>query len=233
MEAGSTAMFTDQDALLAMIFDQPEDDAPRLVYADWLEEHGEAEHAGFIRAQCQLTGTEFGSPEREEAEVHVSAAWEAMRSRFMTELPEFEEQDILQYRRGFLDDYFEITCDRYVARASLWWPRMPVRKIRIRLDSLNVRKFAECAEIHRLQDLALRGMDPHGTVIPVLCRSKHLRGLLTLDLSEYTLGIEAAEALADLESFPALKELRLPYNMRPNREAGRLLRKRFGDLAQF
>jgi len=27
----------------------PDDDAPRLVYADWLEEHGQPERAGLIR----------------------------------------------------------------------------------------------------------------------------------------------------------------------------------------
>lgn len=30
----------------------PDDDLPRLVYADWLDEHGEGERAEFIRIQC-------------------------------------------------------------------------------------------------------------------------------------------------------------------------------------
>src|SRR5689334_18621005 len=30
------------------------DDAPRLVYADWLDEHGDPERAEFIRVQCEL-----------------------------------------------------------------------------------------------------------------------------------------------------------------------------------
>lgn len=32
----------------------PEDDAPRLVLADWLEDHGDADRAAFIRIQCRL-----------------------------------------------------------------------------------------------------------------------------------------------------------------------------------
>jgi len=32
----------------------PADDLPRLVLADWLEEHGEPERAEFIRVQCEL-----------------------------------------------------------------------------------------------------------------------------------------------------------------------------------
>lgn len=37
--------------LLAAILADPNDDLPRLVYADWLEENGEPERAEFIRSQ--------------------------------------------------------------------------------------------------------------------------------------------------------------------------------------
>ena len=45
---------THDDAFLQAIIDVPEDDLPRLVYADWLEEHGQAERAELIRVQVQL-----------------------------------------------------------------------------------------------------------------------------------------------------------------------------------
>ena len=44
-------------AFLADIRAHPDDDAPRLIYADWLEETGgptEAVRAEFIRLQCAL-----------------------------------------------------------------------------------------------------------------------------------------------------------------------------------
>jgi uncharacterized protein (TIGR02996 family) len=47
-------MITDADALLATIIDNPECDAPRLVYADAIEEAGEVDRAEFIRVQCEL-----------------------------------------------------------------------------------------------------------------------------------------------------------------------------------
>ena len=53
-------------ALLQAVLDAPGDDLPRLVYADWLDEHGESERAEFIRVQCEMpqvnnpsTGTEW------------------------------------------------------------------------------------------------------------------------------------------------------------------------------
>ena len=49
---------SDRDALLEAVFSNPADDAPRLVYADWLDEHGEPAQAAFIRAQVELARTE-------------------------------------------------------------------------------------------------------------------------------------------------------------------------------
>ena len=43
----------DGEALLRAVLEAPFDDGPRLVYADWLEEHGEAERAAAIREGCR------------------------------------------------------------------------------------------------------------------------------------------------------------------------------------
>ena len=55
---------TDTDALLRAVLAAPDDDAPRLVYADWLDENAEAlpavearaewARAEFIRLQCKV-----------------------------------------------------------------------------------------------------------------------------------------------------------------------------------
>ena len=45
---------TDRTALLAAVLAAPDDDAPRLVFADWLEENGEPERAAFICCQIEL-----------------------------------------------------------------------------------------------------------------------------------------------------------------------------------
>ncbi len=45
---------TDEQAHLAGILAMPEDDLPRLVYADWLRERGETDRADFIEVQCEL-----------------------------------------------------------------------------------------------------------------------------------------------------------------------------------
>jgi len=45
---------SDRVALLAAICAAPDDDTPRLVFADWLDEHNEAKRAARIRADIEL-----------------------------------------------------------------------------------------------------------------------------------------------------------------------------------
>ena len=47
-------MDSEKQRFLQTIIRYPEDDAPRLIYADWLEEHDEVEFATFIRTQIEL-----------------------------------------------------------------------------------------------------------------------------------------------------------------------------------
>jgi uncharacterized protein (TIGR02996 family) len=54
---------SDEDALLCAIYANPDDDTPRLVYADWLDEHGDAERAELIR--LQVRGARSREPDEE------------------------------------------------------------------------------------------------------------------------------------------------------------------------
>jgi uncharacterized protein (TIGR02996 family) len=47
------AMMSHQ-AFLQAIMETPDDDTPRLIYADWLEDNGDKERAEFIQLQCQI-----------------------------------------------------------------------------------------------------------------------------------------------------------------------------------
>jgi uncharacterized protein (TIGR02996 family) len=59
-------MNDDCRSLLAAVLDHPDDDAPRLRYADWLADNGDPCRAEFIRVQCQLAEGAL-SPECAEA----------------------------------------------------------------------------------------------------------------------------------------------------------------------
>jgi uncharacterized protein (TIGR02996 family) len=51
------------DALYRAIVANPEEDTPRLVYADWLQENDRPEEAEFVRVQCRLEASAPDHPE--------------------------------------------------------------------------------------------------------------------------------------------------------------------------
>jgi uncharacterized protein (TIGR02996 family) len=56
----------DHEALVAAIAANPDDDAPRLAFADWLEERGDAARADFVRDQVRLDRTPPGTDEHRQ-----------------------------------------------------------------------------------------------------------------------------------------------------------------------
>jgi uncharacterized protein (TIGR02996 family) len=51
---------SDEDALLAAVCADPDADLPRLVTADWYDDHGQPERAEFIRLQCEIARAKAG-----------------------------------------------------------------------------------------------------------------------------------------------------------------------------
>src|SRR5438067_13000398 len=90
-------------ALLAAIAAHPDEDMPRLAYADWLDEHGRPVRAEFIRVRCAVKHLENLPAEEQRPRVHL---W-----RRNNELLENHRRDLL----GPLGDdltYFAAVFDR-------------------------------------------------------------------------------------------------------------------------
>jgi uncharacterized protein (TIGR02996 family) len=66
-------------AFLEDVCRHPGDNAPRLIYADWLDEHGQAERAEFIRVQCELAG--FYPAAKDWGRKGTAERYEALRRR--------------------------------------------------------------------------------------------------------------------------------------------------------
>jgi uncharacterized protein (TIGR02996 family) len=79
---------TEREALLRSIIAAPDDDLPRLVFADWCDEHGDPERAEFVRTQV-----EFARKSRHAEGVdnrlgkHSVELWAEHRKRWLAELP--------------------------------------------------------------------------------------------------------------------------------------------------
>jgi uncharacterized protein (TIGR02996 family) len=110
-------MTSDRDALLAAICANPEEDTPRLVYADWLEENGEHERAEFIRLQCELARLFDDGGE-------AQPVYEFLRDRDFVTLPsaDWTKIDDGIHRRAAL----AMRADDLLRRhASAWLPKLP------------------------------------------------------------------------------------------------------------
>lgn len=78
-----------------------DDDASRLVYADWLEEQGDLPRADLIRAQCTLAAARPWDRAALEATWRTSALLAEHGARFRAELPVLEGVEWTDFERGF------------------------------------------------------------------------------------------------------------------------------------
>src|SRR5262245_37484275 len=100
------------DGFWQSILADPENDTPRLVYADWLEEQGEAERAEFIRVQIELARLGEDDPRRRALQARESALLpeqnRAMRQTstppWPRKLPAWVLSSNPTLRRGFVEE---------------------------------------------------------------------------------------------------------------------------------
>ena len=138
-------MPTEVDFLRAVIA-RPDDDAPRLVYADWLDEQGQGDHAKFIRVQCALAALDAArkaDPKRHARPRGLDCWCEdcgraEVLNRRERELYCFENTSRwahfpdffaeFQWRRGFVE---AVTCPAadWLAHADVILAAQPVREV--------------------------------------------------------------------------------------------------------
>ncbi len=105
--------FPTHPGLEAAVIADDEDDLPRLVYADWLEEHDDPDRAEFIRVQCrlgELSPAEAEWVDLNERQAELNARLVSRLFDLAAKLPKvldscgFAGDDDHEFRRGF--DYF-------------------------------------------------------------------------------------------------------------------------------
>jgi uncharacterized protein (TIGR02996 family) len=166
-------MSTDRAALIAGILEAPDDDAPRLVFADWLEEQGGEENtarAEFIRVQIaraklpQEDGRHSALQARELRLLkRYAPAWHGSHFAFKK----------VRFRRGFIE-YVHLHLQHFLHHRRQLLALEPVRDVRLtgwhRASEDLVRRVAACEEWRHIESLRIHHQGPH----------KHPRGELLL-----------------------------------------------------
>lgn len=198
-----------EEAFLRAIREDPAEDAPRLVYADWLDEQGDP-RAELIRFQVQLARTEEYDDNRLELEVWVERWLTEHGERWGSRLPQGEGVE-WQFRRGLP----EVLCAANFAAF-----RRATRSLGAgtTLFALHVSGLHSCTALAKSPHLGgvceLRLYDGHfrNNAIEQLVGSPHLSRLTTLILDNDRLTPTDCQALAESPQLPGLRKLDLTGN---------------------
>ena len=96
---------SEHDALRNAVLANPDDDLPRLVFADWLDENGDPDGARFIRSQIALAALPEWDPQavalrRTQLEWDLSEAWQRDLPKLSSDRGLYWVDQSL-FRRGF------------------------------------------------------------------------------------------------------------------------------------
>jgi uncharacterized protein (TIGR02996 family) len=205
---------TPDEAFLQAIRESPADDAPRLIYADWLEEHGQADRADFIRAQCRLARSEsVGRDSRRltaRAEELLREHWGEwvgplrelvgpMHDRYGESWLRdgYHSEALTRYCRGFVDR-LTLDAERFLSQADTLLRLVPLRELRLWGAGRCAPELADCPRLAGLEVLAFSDYwgDP---LTPrdarALASSPYLHGLKALHAGWNSLADEGVTAL--------------------------------------
>ncbi len=170
-----------REALLRAIIEMPDDDAPRLAYADFLEKSGDCDRAEFIRVQCALDKMPPEAPENKtarerETELLEQFGWD-WAGEFGTQISQWV------YRRGFIERV-EMCLETSAEEILAVLAKAPIRHVR------DISQFCDLSgvvnalpQLERFTGLEFWGLYPfEDPLVAQVLASPNLRNLRTLIL---------------------------------------------------
>jgi uncharacterized protein (TIGR02996 family) len=188
---------TERDALLRAVCENSDDDLPRLVFADWLDEHDEPERAEFIRCAVELarlrdegavtpTGLR-NNPKSDPAAMarRYNEIKDQYYRRWLAELPTergISNWELSTFRRGFAEGVIVRKGKVLPAYLDPLFQAAPIEHLWLR----DVRDINELKSYTRLGQLRMLTIESCGTakkgLITNLIANPHLSALRRLDV---------------------------------------------------
>jgi uncharacterized protein (TIGR02996 family) len=116
---------SDEEGFIRALQATPEDDAIRLIYADWLEDHDQGPRAELIRVQCTLAAL----PEEDSSRAALEKRSAELLARHGASWSEGLPGKV-QWRRGF-PEVFEVRVGEYLRNIAPLERLAPVQAIRL------------------------------------------------------------------------------------------------------
>jgi uncharacterized protein (TIGR02996 family) len=183
---------TQRDALLRAVCAAPDDDLPRLVFADWCEEHGEADRGQFIRLMCRIhelcRAIDRGAGEKAMKEMNpldrrAWRLWETHGRGWFAELPKLAGITWPNGRwpRGFAPSVTAVTVGTFLRHADTIAAAIPL--IGLTLKRVHgVTALLRCPHLRTVRVLTMTGAGVTDRMADELCGSPALDGVKVLQL---------------------------------------------------
>jgi uncharacterized protein (TIGR02996 family) len=162
---------------LAEVLAAPDDDVPRMAYADMLVAKGDL-RGEFIRTQCALSNGAVEYLEKRELRERAARLLAANEKVWRLEAGLTEAVE-LEWRRGFVDTV-SLTGEQFAGElGAALFDREPVRHAKLRINSARVAKMvAQAPHVARLSALTVYGTLSSDGVAALLEAPLHnLKGL--------------------------------------------------------
>jgi len=197
-------MSTEQSFLDA-VCESPGDDAPRLVFADWLEDNGQPQRADFIRTQVRLAGMDAHDPGRAELERREWLLLRAHGKEWGRAAARFGKR--FGFVRGFVGR-MTLESASFLKQADRIAARVPLTHLCL-LTADKVDDLAQCEGLSKLLALELRSSALGATGTVTLAGCEHLANLRELVLSTAYCRDRGARAVLRSPHLRNLRTLRL------------------------
>lgn len=208
---------SEERALLRAIVDAPDDDTVRLVYADWLQEHGRSERAEFIRIECEQAGLLLDSelapnrwdcPRFWELEDRRRELYDRHAAEWFAPLQKVHRGEFSTHR-GF-PHQIALTARKFIDRgAELFRAAPTIDDVYLERLVRNTAALARCAALDHVRKLTFFETPFYAREAREFFRSPHLGGLreLHIGFADTQIGYAGAVALAGAKSLRQLQKL--------------------------
>ncbi len=219
------------EAFLQEILERPEDDLPRLIFADWLEDHGDPDRAAFIRLQIDRYRGRCTEPDR--ARRHAAellsrnwADWIGPLAPVLSGSARHQKRLILghgqqavdhaleQFPRGFVQS-LNLDSGVFVKYAEEIYRHAALTRLQLHESASQAARLAKCPQLKWLQSLEFADYwrDPLDAAgMAALARSPHLTRLNSLILVRNYLGDTGLQELAQAPWLRTVRRLELQDN---------------------
>ncbi|NBO90907.1 MAG: TIGR02996 domain-containing protein [Planctomycetia bacterium] len=222
-----------EQSFLADIVEHPDDDAPRLIYADWLDEQGRPARAEFIRVQIRRASDSSDPRQARRDRWRESELLRQHGDAWRAELPHIMGVEWEAFHRGFVVQAVLFGGETLQRHAEAVFRAAPIQWVKIgspslcapllqspylaRLTELNVGRVAagwcefgalllSSPNLGAMRCLLLHGNRSGNALMEQLCKA-HLPRLTELYLSDNDLTRHGLDRLAGRDVLPTLQTL--------------------------